>query len=288
SVIFYVEAYHTANSEGDDFVFAYSTDNVNFTDMVTVTKTADDDIAELYALPNTLSGTVYIRVTDTDSSQGNKGLDTVYVDAMYIRSSGEAPPNQAPTFSSDPVVEVDGAVDIAYSATLSDDATDPEGDPMTFSKVGGPAWLVVASDGTLSGTPTAADEGLNSFTVQVDATGGTDTATLSITVNAGMPSVHVSSIVPGVAAANGPNQYGVATVTILDASDQPVSGVTVSGTFTGSYSESGSAVTDGSGVAVIQTAGKTKNPSFTFTVDSVTASGYVYDSASNVETSDSY
>ncbi|HEY5621189.1 MAG TPA: hypothetical protein VIR77_01170, partial [Pontiella sp.] len=102
------------------------------------------------------------------------------------------------------------------------------------------------------------------------------------------PTSHVSSIVPSVAQAGGPNRYGVATVTILDAYNVPVSGATVSGTFTGSFSESGSAVTDGSGVAVIQTLAKTKNPSFTFTVDSVTASGYTYDPASNVETSDSY
>jgi hypothetical protein len=56
----------------------------------------------------------------------------------------------------------------------------------------------------------------------------------------------------------------------------------------GVYNESGSAVTNGSGVAVIQTVNKAKNPSFTFTVTNVTASGYTYDSASNVETSDTY
>ena len=53
---------------------------------------------------------------------------------------------------------------------------------MTFSKVSGPAWLTVAADGTLSGTPENDDVGVNAFTVQVDATGGSDTATLNITV----------------------------------------------------------------------------------------------------------
>jgi len=48
--------------------------------------------------------------------------------------------------------------------------------------VSGPAWLSVAANGALSGTPGAGDVGLNSFTVQVDATGGSDTAVLEITV----------------------------------------------------------------------------------------------------------
>ncbi|MGJ8654785.1 MAG: Ig-like domain-containing protein, partial [Opitutaceae bacterium] len=182
SVIFFVEAHKTANSEGDDFVFAYSTDDVNYTDMVTVTKTSDDDTVQQYTLPNATSGTVYIRVTDTDSTAGNQNMDTVYVDEMYIRSDGEAPANQAPSFSSDPIVEVDANENVAYSATLAGDASDPEGDSLSFSKVSGPAWLSVATDGSLSGTPAAGDVGVNLFTVQVDATGGSDTATLEITV----------------------------------------------------------------------------------------------------------
>ena len=38
------------------------------------------------------------------------------------------------------------------------------------------------SDATLSGIPSNTDAGANAFTVQVDATGGSDTATLNITV----------------------------------------------------------------------------------------------------------
>ncbi len=84
SIDFYIEAYHTSNSEGDDFVFAYSTNNVDYTDMLTVTKTSDDDSTQGFSLPSSLSGTVYIRVRDTDQTQGRKTLDTVYIDYMYI------------------------------------------------------------------------------------------------------------------------------------------------------------------------------------------------------------
>jgi len=86
TVTFYVEAYHTANTENDDFVFAYSTDDSSYTDMLTVTKTSDDNAYQSYVLPSSTSGTVYIRVTDTDRTAGNKTLDTIYVDHMYIRS----------------------------------------------------------------------------------------------------------------------------------------------------------------------------------------------------------
>jgi hypothetical protein len=87
TVTFYVEAHHTANSENDNFIFSYSTDDSTYTDMLTVTKTSDDDTYQSYELPSDISGTVYIRVMDNDQTAGNSGLDTIYVDHMYIRSS---------------------------------------------------------------------------------------------------------------------------------------------------------------------------------------------------------
>jgi hypothetical protein len=289
SVLFYVEAYHSANSEGDDFIFAYSTDNVNFTDMVTVTKTTDDNVAQSFVLPNTLSGTVYVRVTDTDSSQGNKALDTVYIDEMYIRSDGAPPPNAAPSFNSDPVVEINATEDAAYSTTLADDASDPESDPLTFSKVSGPAWLSVAANGSLSGTPGAGDLGLNSFTVQVNATGGSDTATLDITVDAAgsITEIYVSDITMSSASYGGNRHSGVATITIKDDTGATVSGATVSVDWTGATTQSQSAATDGSGVVVFESSKVKNGGTYTVSVTDVTASGASYNPALNIETSDS-
>ncbi|UCE06096.1 MAG: T9SS type A sorting domain-containing protein, partial [bacterium] len=70
-----------------DFVFSYSTDNVDYSDMVTVTKTADDDAYQTYELPSSLSGTTYIRVVDTNHKKGKSNLDIIYIDQMFIRSS---------------------------------------------------------------------------------------------------------------------------------------------------------------------------------------------------------
>ncbi|NDI17842.1 MAG: hypothetical protein EBY83_07780, partial [Verrucomicrobia bacterium] len=65
-------------------------------------------------------------------------------------------------------------------------ATDPNGNPLTFSKLskfsGGSDWLTISSSGGLAGQPTLADVGLNRWTVQVSSSGGSDTATLLINV----------------------------------------------------------------------------------------------------------
>ncbi len=52
-----------------------------------------------------------------------------------------------------------------------------------FSKLGGPGWLAVAANGTLSGVPSVADRGPNKIFARVtDANGAVDTATLQINV----------------------------------------------------------------------------------------------------------
>jgi hypothetical protein len=92
AVTFNVEAYHTPNSEGDDFIFAYSTDDLSYTNMLSVTKTSDDDAVQSYIMPSSTAGTVYIRVVDTDSTKGNRSLDTIYVDEMYVTSEPSGGP----------------------------------------------------------------------------------------------------------------------------------------------------------------------------------------------------
>jgi hypothetical protein len=84
SVAFSVEAFRSSDS--DEFVFAFSTDGNNWTDMLTVAKIADDDLAQTFALPAGTSGTVYVRVLDTDRTKSDPVLASVWVDHMFIRS----------------------------------------------------------------------------------------------------------------------------------------------------------------------------------------------------------
>jgi titin len=85
TVTLYANAWSSGSSDGDSFVFAYSADGANYTDMFAVANTSDTGHSA-YSLPATTQGTVYVRVTDSDHSAGNRAQDTVYVDHLYIRS----------------------------------------------------------------------------------------------------------------------------------------------------------------------------------------------------------
>ena len=85
SLTFYLQAYKTdVAGENDNFVFAYSTNDVDYTDMVTVTNLVDTDTYLTYTLPGSLTGTVYVRVKDTDQTPSFRQRDTVYIDHLYI------------------------------------------------------------------------------------------------------------------------------------------------------------------------------------------------------------
>ena len=93
--------------------------------------------------------------------------------------------NVAPGFTFDPITRA-GTLNTPLSGqTLAGSAADPSPtDTLTYSKVSGPSWLTVASDGTLSGTPTTS--GAASATVKVTDGGGlSDTATLTVNVGGG-------------------------------------------------------------------------------------------------------
>ena len=92
-----------------------------------------------------------------------------------------------PSFVLSPFTEPWANVDEGYSGTIATNAYDlelPNGDVLTFAKVSGPAWLTVAADGTLSGTPQGTDGGTNTFVVSVANLGGlSNTATMFLYVN---------------------------------------------------------------------------------------------------------
>jgi len=94
-------------------------------------------------------------------------------------------PNWVPTFNTNIMTLPPAKTGFAYSGTIATNATDLNGDALTFAKINGPAWLGVAANGTLSGIPTSSDANTETFTVSVkDASGMSNTATLFIYVNA--------------------------------------------------------------------------------------------------------
>lgn len=105
------------------------------------------------------------------------------VDDLTISVIAGTKPNSAPLFPLDPVPGADANEDVAYTGSIAGDAYDDDGDVLSFTKAGGPSWLSVATDGTLSGTPSNGNLGLNTFSLSVsDGNGASDTANLSITV----------------------------------------------------------------------------------------------------------
>jgi Glycosyl hydrolases family 16/Putative Ig domain len=88
-----------------------------------------------------------------------------------------------PQFASDPIIGAHAAESAAYQGSLAGTATDASGGVLTFAKVGTePAWLSVASDGALTGTPSSSDVGVNSFQVSVSDGISTVQSTLKIRV----------------------------------------------------------------------------------------------------------
>ena len=67
------------------FVFEFSTPGSSWTPMFTVND--GDTNAFYYPSLTGISGTVYVRVADTDRSPGNAASDTIYVDEMFFLSS---------------------------------------------------------------------------------------------------------------------------------------------------------------------------------------------------------
>ncbi|MFC4991277.1 cadherin domain-containing protein [Rubritalea tangerina] len=97
------------------------------------------------------------------SANGRSLIDNVQV----VHTNAE-PENGIPVFNANPISEEYGDVGKEYNSTLADNGADPDGDTLTYSKLSGPAWLIVSPGGELTGVPAVGDDGLNTFTVQVD------------------------------------------------------------------------------------------------------------------------
>lgn len=92
--------------------------------------------------------------------------------------------NQAPVFNPAVITLPDATCTLVYSGqTLTSYASDADLNPLTFAKLNGPAWLSVAANGTLSGTPGSGSEGVNTFVVRVtDPSGASSDAEVRINV----------------------------------------------------------------------------------------------------------
>jgi PKD repeat protein len=86
----YANVWSSHSNEGDFFKFAYSTDDNNYTEMFTVDNNSNPSDIVVYPLPASIQGTIYIQVTDSDHTAGNREKDSVYVDHLFIRSETQS------------------------------------------------------------------------------------------------------------------------------------------------------------------------------------------------------
>lgn len=164
SMMVQANAWSGGSADGDSFRFEWSTNSSsNFQTLFTVSST---NPANVQGAPITASGTIYIRVTDTNQQAGNNALDTVYVDQLYIRSeNGTPPPNQPPTanFSSscnglecsfsNTSGDSDGSI-VSWAWTFGDGATSNAANPTHTYPSGGTrsVMLTVTDDDGASGS----------------------------------------------------------------------------------------------------------------------------------------
>lgn len=101
-----------------------------------------------------------------------------------------------PVWLEDPV-RFDAVSRTPFNATVAGKAKDLDGLPITFVKKAGPAWLNVAADGGLSGTPVDGDVGENTFilTAKNDLLGTDGTVIVKVTMGNHPPIVHDEQLV---------------------------------------------------------------------------------------------
>ncbi len=230
-------------------------------------------------------GTFYVAVRGTGQSDP---LTNGYSDygslGQYALSGSASALSGQPPSAAIAAAPLSGVAPLTVSFSSSG-SSDPDGAIVAYE------WTF--GDGSAAAMGTAASH--------LYSTAGVYTATLKVTDNSGLSttkSVTITAtpavvVLPmGVAdiamsLSGGRNVRATAAVSVRDDSGRPVAGATVSGSWSGVVSGKVTALTDGSGVARLQSPSTRKYGSFNFKVDGVSLSGYAYDPGLNIETSDS-
>jgi subtilisin len=249
------------------------------------------------AYPNWTNIEVREQLQDTADDLGDAGRDNLYgcglVDADEAAASTNIPPSVAIT------EPVEGEI-ISGTYRVKVSALDSDG---TIDKV------ELSIDSTAYADITANLDGAFYY-YDWDTTMGADgphtldaksTDDLGATASSGQVVVTIDNLVGPVQTMHvksldmtlkkaGINTSALATVTIINTDGMPVAGATVSGQWSNATNNTDYGVTDSNGQITLQSDNVKRTPSgtvFTFTVNNVDLSGWNYDPAKNLETSDS-
>jgi extracellular elastinolytic metalloproteinase len=268
---FFVNAWRTVTADNDAFKFAYSTDGTNFVDMLTVSATSDGT-THSFTLPPGLSGTVYVRVADTNHTAGQRNLDTVYVDRMVIVT--QTGTQTVGTVTG--VVRDSATTDRIVGATVSADT----GQTTTTDGTGGYTLdNVPIGDRTIIAAATG-------YTTQQQQTTVVENGTSTVDFNlVALPRMHIGALTGSTTPAASGRWNAIVTIRVVDTADAAVAGATVSGTWSAGATGSDTCATDATGVcSVTKTNLKSNVASVTWTVTGVTKTDYIYDASANTAT----
>ena len=138
SATLFVNAWQSTSEDSDAFVFAYSTDRgVTYNEAVIISETTDSDVVSA-PLPPSIQGDIYIRVQDTNRKKGNRALDSIFVDELYIMTENQpGNPPLAPTDLTANAVS-SGLIDLSWV-----DVIDENGFNIERSTDNGISWSLI-------------------------------------------------------------------------------------------------------------------------------------------------
>ena len=175
----------------------------------------------------------------------------------------------------------------SYSATNLSVSFDGSASSDSDGTVTGYSWDFGDGNTATGATSSHTYAAAGSYTVELTVTddgGATGTQSQVVSVSDGSgggSSMHVQALITYSQSAGQGNKNGVAQVTIHDDQENPVAGATVSGTFSGTFSESASGQTGSDGVVTFVTSGTAKGGVVVdFCVDNVTGA-LTYNPAQN-------
>jgi PKD repeat protein len=220
----------------------------------------------------TTAGTYTAVLTVTD----NAGLTNSRSVVITVQSAASQPPVAAVSAST-----YSGVAPLPVTF-YADGSYDPEGGSLSY------AWNF-GDNSTGSGATVA----------HTYSAPGTYTATLTVTDNAGLKATKSTTITVTsqtsvttstqmsastsvtLSTNKGGQTQAIAYVTVKDANGKPVSGASVTGTWSGAISGSASGKTGTTGIAAITSSRTKSTGTFTFTVSNVVLSGYTYTGSSS-------
>jgi PKD repeat protein len=215
-------------------------------------------------------------------SAPSAGIDLADAEAVGTLLDDDLPPNVLPSAVVTPT-SASGSGPLTVNFTGSG-SSDPDGSIASYAWTFGDG----ASSSTQNPTHTYSTPGTYTATLTVtDNRGGTGSASVQIVVSQNTALVmHVDNIAMTLVTSNA-GTSARATVRIVNASDQPIAGATVTGSWKGLANSTSTAATDANGYAVLTSRASKKKGTFTITITGVTRSGYTYNAGANVETTKS-